>query len=133
MDNYTSPTQDTVDFLKSRTWFNKNHDKINEILNRFAPKTHIVAFPFAHIEIGNILHKCNLFDAKETNIKFVEMDISKCHDNCEILYKQDNANKIYSGYALSTDGLWRFHSWCYNGKHIIETTEPRLMYYGVEL
>lgn len=59
---------------------------------------------------------------------------SQCHRNSCYLYEYENRNNfvIMTGYALSNDGLWRQHSWCYDGKNntIIETTEKRVAYFG---
>jgi hypothetical protein len=130
--NYEIPDDERIDSLKSKPWFNDNDDKLNTVLNKFAPETHIVAFPHTHIEIYDKLDKCELFDINKNNIKLIEMKTSGCHDNCDILYEKDNSIKIFSGYALSLDGLWRFHSWCIDKDNcIIETTESRLLYYGV--
>lgn len=59
---------------------------------------------------------------------------SQCHDNAA-----DNADlydyRVWTGWALSADGLWRPHSW--NSlpddpslPQLIETTVPRLVYAG---
>jgi hypothetical protein len=59
---------------------------------------------------------------------------SHCHANAAGLWEQDPGNIIVSGYALSADdGLWRQHSWCERGTHLIETTEPRSLYFGFAL
>lgn len=64
---------------------------------------------------------------------------SDCHRNCSILWKQnDNRLKLCPGYALSGDGLWRQHTWCwdvneYGNGRVVETTEKRKAYFGVEL
>lgn len=70
---------------------------------------------------------------------------SQCHMNSCFLYKFDEVQveyeecvKIMTGYALSSDGMWRQHSWCiaYMGEDyiedsiIIETTEKRVAYFG---
>jgi hypothetical protein len=41
--------------------------------------------------------------------------------------------QIVTGYALSDDGLWRRHTWALEGERVIETTEPRVLYFGVRL
>lgn len=63
----------------------------------------------------------------------VKMRPSQCHDNVDELVKTNSRYKEYSGFALSEDGAWRFHSWVVDGdKGVIETTSPRLAYYGIE-
>lgn len=61
----------------------------------------------------------------------------QCHNNSRKLYdrnKKDFDIRICTGYALSDDGMWRQHSWLVLHKErsnqIIETTEPRIGYYG---
>lgn len=69
---------------------------------------------------------------------------SQCHRNsCELWMnnrKQFQVN-IATGYALSSDGLWRQHTWLIHRyqtrtqsrMRLIETTEKRLGYFGFEM
>jgi hypothetical protein len=41
--------------------------------------------------------------------------------------------KIATGWALSTDGIWRQHTWLLKKTGIFETTSYRLLYYGYAL
>lgn len=61
---------------------------------------------------------------------------SQCHMNSAYCWDA-NRDKvtIATGYALSSDGMWRQHSWCIafdedECPYIVETTEPRVAYYG---
>jgi hypothetical protein len=57
--------------------------------------------------------------------------VSDCHDNVARLFKRSPAvTRIVTGYALSSDGLWRQHSWALVKDRLVETTEPRLTYFG---
>jgi hypothetical protein len=67
---------------------------------------------------------------------------SQCHANVATLYEaRPRRIVICTGWALSADGLWRQHSWAiekaYGSKipqpRLIETTEPREIYFGIEL
>jgi hypothetical protein len=61
---------------------------------------------------------------------------SQCHSNSADLWDQNKDKlKICTGYALSRDGLWRQHSWCYHihNKIVIETTMKRIQYFGFVL
>lgn len=63
---------------------------------------------------------------------------SRCHENCcELWEVQQGRLVLATGYALSEDGLWRQHSWCVRptaqGGKVVETTEPRLAYFGYVL
>ena len=58
----------------------------------------------------------------------------ECHTNLCVWYSTHPGAMLCTGYALSKDGLWRQHSWCLmvqsTGRRIIETTLPRVAYYG---
>ncbi|MTD47152.1 hypothetical protein GKE82_23405 [Conexibacter sp. W3-3-2] len=57
-----------------------------------------------------------------------------CHANAAFLVQAGRAHTLATGWALSDDGLWRQHSWALDRDGlIIETTEPRQQYFGVEL
>ena len=58
---------------------------------------------------------------------------SQCHSNCADLWDQNKDKvQICTGYALSKDGVWRQHSWCYDfeTKRVLETTVKRIQYFG---
>jgi hypothetical protein len=61
---------------------------------------------------------------------------SDCHRNsARIWMARQSAAAVMTGYALSDDGMWRAHSWVAaldrNGTPgLLETTEPRLAYFG---
>ena len=57
-----------------------------------------------------------------------------CHENSRrIASKCPERYLRCTGYALSADSVWRPHSWVWDvkRKRIIETTEKRLIYFGV--
>ena len=66
----------------------------------------------------------------------------QCHANAsELWYNNKDSWRtkgfaviICTGYALSSDGFWKQHSWLIQAKPranvLIETTEPRIAYYG---
>jgi hypothetical protein len=67
-------------------------------------------------------------------VRFVEGQVSACHDNSVGLWRSGDACAIGSGYALSDDGLWREHTWAVAEEgELLETTEPRTAYFGIEL
>ncbi len=59
---------------------------------------------------------------------------SMCHQLSYMLWKKNNW-AIWTGYALSDDGLWREHSWSQNedGEFLEVTSIKRDMYFGVKL
>jgi hypothetical protein len=66
--------------------------------------------------------------------RLVEGEVSACHDNAVALWRSGEASAVGTGYALSDDGLWREHTWAVvEDGGLLETTEPRTAYFGVEL
>ena len=63
------------------------------------------------------------------------MEDSQCHQNAAIAWarKESGVVGIGTGYALSDDGLWRQHSWGVLREGILETTAPRIKYFGILL
>lgn len=68
-------------------------------------------------------------------IRLEIMQRSSCHKNVAALWKSRKFGivAIATGYALSEDGLWRQHSWGVLREGVLETTEPRLKYFGILL
>ena len=62
-----------------------------------------------------------------------EMEPCNCHENVARLWLANDHRLIGigSGYRLSDDGLWREHSWGVRREGIIETTVPRVKYFGI--
>jgi hypothetical protein len=60
------------------------------------------------------------------------MHDNQCHSNSRILMEL-GLGQVASGYGLTPDGLWRPHSWVIDFGTVIETTTPRVAYYGVIL
>src|SRR5262249_7341694 len=60
---------------------------------------------------------------------------SMCHHNVALRYLADpRTYQIATGYVLTAeDGLWRQHSWLWDGKRVVETTVERDVYFGVVL
>ena len=81
-----------------------------------------------------------LEDGKEWPTQMMALHSGKtsaCHENAAALYEQNPKNRVVTGWALSMDGIWRQHSWCVTALEeydvIVETTIPRVSYYGAEL
>jgi hypothetical protein len=59
---------------------------------------------------------------------------SHCHSNTASLFMDGSVTTIVTGYALSSDGLWRPHTWGIDAHDVlVETTERRCSYFGVAL
>lgn len=73
--------------------------------------------------------------ASGENVKMWKLSGSRCHQNVEYIVRRWPHFKGFIGYALSNDGAWRYHSWAYDPVRncIRETTELRLMYFGIPL
>ena len=53
-----------------------------------------------------------------------------CHENVDELFR-DKGYDFGTGWAYTEDdGLWRQHSWAFDGDTIVETTTPRDIYWG---
>ena len=61
------------------------------------------------------------------------MDLSECHRNVRRLRAADPDVGWRFGMALSSDEIWRVHSWALKRGTIIETTLPRIRYYGIDM
>lgn len=72
------------------------------------------------------------------NAEMMRGEACQCHANSARIWEQNNERTtICTGYALSVDGMWRQHSWLIHRKprsnKIVETTRPRILYYGFAL
>ena len=59
----------------------------------------------------------------------------RCHQNALRLWENNPDLQVCTGYALSGDGIWRSHSWCFERRtyRIFETTGKRVAYHGAVL
>lgn len=60
----------------------------------------------------------------------------RCHSNSAFLWEANKEMlRIVTGWALSADGVWRQHSFCWwpSKGVVVETTEPRTAYFGYEM
>lgn len=89
-----------------------------------------VVLPNIESDFKNILERGQRFSGRS---QIFLGEPCQCHSNSADLWMQ-NRNKIQicTGYALSRDGVWRQHSWCYHieNKIVIETTMKRAQYFG---
>jgi hypothetical protein len=70
--------------------------------------------------------------AMDKPVSLRAMKRSACHQNLSRLWerKRNGLIGIGTGYALSSDGLWRQHSWGVGQRGIVETTQVRVRYFG---
>ncbi len=57
--------------------------------------------------------------------------VSRCHENAAKLAKSNKSYRCFTGFALSRDRIWRVHSWIAAPRGIIETTNARVLYFGI--
>lgn len=81
-------------------------------------------------ETPEVLRKGVILDGAQ--FKRIGMSPRNCHDNAVQLGREVEA-KVWTGFALSQDGCWRSHSWCELGGQFIETTVPRVAYFGIKV
>ena len=81
-------------------------------------------------DLFNILKRGILWNKTD---KYVSGMTSQCHHNTANLYMKEKIDQIVTGYALSSDGLWRQHSWGLLKNKTVETTERRIKYFGFVL
>ena len=105
--------------------------ELNKLLNTFESNSIVLPMFNTKNEVNNIIDRGKIFGSTDL---FMLGRQSQCHSNSAALYlarKDFEDIKIMTGFALSEDGLWRFHSWCIlDNMKIIETTEKRLAYFG---
>jgi hypothetical protein len=94
-----------------------------------------VAFAVRERYLEEILARGQVF---KSSARVKRGAVSQCHQNVAGLWsKRPRAMQIATGYALSADGCWRKHSWLIDLRKskppLIETTEDRVLYFGVVL
>jgi len=81
-------------------------------------------------QVGELLDRGRYFPGAGALMRCGEP--SNCHANAAMMFVQSRGEvRIASGYALSSDGLWRQHSWgidAVDGR-VLETTERRVRYF----
>ena len=125
---------------QKRWWFRKEKEpyidpklyELREKLLSFGGEA--TCLPGEEEDIDDILNSGQFWFGSESVM--LKGEPCNCHRNACALY-QDNIYgdmRICTGYALSNDGMWRQHSWLVLHQNeeniIIETTEPRIAYFG---
>lgn len=94
--------------------------------------------PVMEDDYDNIMQYGQIWIGKK-HIRMMKGRPSRCHENVCELYLANRDYKggilrIATGYALSTDSMWRQHSWLVLRKarsyQIVETTTKRELYFG---
>lgn len=85
-------------------------------------------------QIGELLERGRYFPGARALMRLGEP--ASCHANAAMMFVQSGGEvRVATGYALSSDGLWRQHSWGIEvvDARILETTDRRVRYYGYVL
>jgi hypothetical protein len=92
--------------------------------------THLVAPTEPDPDVDGLLVSGSVMEGA---VHFEEMAENSCHWNVAALWLQrrEDLVAVATGYALSTDGLWRQHSWGMRRNAIFETTAVRTCYFGL--
>lgn len=95
-----------------------------------------VCLPLVDPDYDAVMERGQFFYGK--NIRMRKGRACQCHRNAAYLWKDSNKSmQICTGYALSSDGMWRQHTWLMQPLErrwqIIETTVRRLAYFGAIL
>jgi hypothetical protein len=94
--------------------------------------THAV-LPIIEEDLAKILRRGVILPGKSRTMRGRPIS---CHSNMARLWDLNKGRIIiYTGYALSGDGVWRQHSygWDKVNKQVIESTVKRILYFGFPL
>jgi len=80
--------------------------------------------------VAALLERGEVMSGEDAKLRKAGMRAISCHQNAAALARRFDSYEHWTGVALSTDGLWRVHSWCVSPFAVIETTTPRLYYFG---
>lgn len=81
-------------------------------------------------ELDALLDRGELHDG--SGAEMAPGEVSGCHDNSCRLALENEGWQMWTGLALSPDGIWRVHSWAVRPDgRIVETTVGRVLYFGV--
>jgi len=135
----------TPDQIRRRTMFKARLDELEETTVGYKAK--FLRLEDTLLSVGGWaavppLEVDGLVDALRTagalfsvdGLTCVQMEPSACHTNTVEWYldQAEGDASICTGYALSSDGLWRQHSWGLKNGRIVETTIERVAYYGLQ-
>lgn len=86
-------------------------------------------------DVQLILDRGKTWVPLQKEIVLIRGEAIRCHDNSILLQEAYPHLYLCTGYALSNDGIWRSHSWCFEQQtySILETTMRRAAYHGAVL
>ncbi len=90
--------------------------------------------PECESDMDSLMARGEVFDCG--NPPLVKGQPGRCHANAARYWSHhEDKVQIVTGYGLSSDGIWLQHTWCrkIRGGRLVETTEPRVLHFGVRL
>lgn len=134
------PEQEAFIKWKQTQLWTVEHDRIQTLVSRLVPGTFLVSNEDSCEDFRDSLSRGRVLPGVEIRVPNIfndrinmkVMDTARCHDNCDKLLRQKKIQTMITGWALSDDGLWRWHSWGIDRRGgLVETTLPRLVYLSV--
>lgn len=85
---------------------------------------------FSPKEARNLISKGRLFSP--SSVRMIRGTPNHCHTNvARLVMANPTSFTAWTGMSLCDDNVWRAHSWAVDRKGtVIETTAPRMIYYG---
>ena len=128
---------DNSEYRHLSTLFEKEyeHEVLEKQLQKYFPFTRVI--PMYNIrEYHDVIEKATfkITINNGNNVKMMKLVPGYCHDNVDILFRQDKIDRKAFGFVLEIydendiDFRWREHSWGIKNGNIIETTHIRGIY-----
>ena len=125
---YKIVSKERSEKLRQKLFWTEYHSKLQELVEKYWPGSHIVAHPDPDSIVDGLLTNGTFVETKAT-----ECELNKC--KCRHEYVELDESKIESwmtGYVLFDDGLWRSKTWVTNKDgRIFETDDQQLAYWGI--
>ena len=137
MSNTTTPF--FANRIKTEGHSLENYEAISEKLLRIHPNSIVVPAIELDVNFDNLMNNGVMMPPDYgAYADFPQGELNGCHPNVTFLKKAGVIDTAYTGFVLSDDGMWRYHSWGVKGDSIIETTLLRpecgttIAYFGAE-
>lgn len=139
MKRYLIQDRGRADFLRNHEENYLAESKQSQLLielrkRLLAINGEFVLFTLFDEDLPKILSRGRTWPSARSIMK--EGEPCRCHQNSAFLWSNNRRKlKVVTGWALSDDGLWRQHTWCWWPKQrkVVETTVSRVAYFGFEM
>lgn len=119
----------TRGFTSDTVFPDANLERLKRKLFNYGGYAVVLAHPEPHFD--ELMTRSTITSG--ANLIMEQGEPSSCHANVYSLWLNDADLIMCTGWALSDDGCWRQHSWAKRGNQLVETTEPRVAYFGFDL